>query len=265
MRPPLSNAPAYYALAQARFNPVAAMGEYAGKIQDRLRRKGYTILETEQLQGIEFQLSNGLESAQPKHAKPLQHWFLTKADRSCGYVLGEDFLTFQSTHYENHQDFFEHLVAGIEIVDEIVQLEAISRLGIRYLDAILPMEGESVENYLVAGIHGITIKGATRKFSAWESIFETVCAGYTGTLLTKVYKAFGPVGFPSDLIAKSVQLQPKFQLKESHHAVIDMDHYMEASFPASKGALLPVLIALHDAIDLSFHEIATPHAFEIWK
>ncbi|MGH1448793.1 MAG: TIGR04255 family protein [Pseudomonadaceae bacterium] len=266
MTPPLSKPPVYYALAQARFNPVAAMGDYADKIQDRLRRKGYTVLETEQLQGFELQLGGALDAVPSKRSKSIQHWFITKADRSCGYVLGEDFLTFQSTSYENHQDFFENLVIGIEIVDEVVQLEAISRLGIRYLDAILPKENELVKSYLVDGIHGIAIDGAKRKFSAWESIFETRCAGHTGTLVTKVYKAFGKVGFPSDLVAKSVQLLPRFQLAQDiDHAVIDMDHYLDAVFTARKEELLPALYELHEAINLSFHAIATPYAFDAWK
>ena len=84
--------------------------------------------------------------------------------------------------------------------------------------------------------------------------------------MTKVYKAFGLVGFPADLVAKSLQLQPKFQLKEQkHHAVIDMDHYLEASFPAGREELLPALSTLHDAIAVSFHAIATPHAFDAWE
>ncbi|MDP2242582.1 TIGR04255 family protein [Pseudomonas sp.] len=262
---PLSNAPVYFALAQARFNPVAAIADYAGKIQDRFRRKGYTVLETEQLQGFEFNV--GLpQPGQSMRANTINHWFFTKADRSCGYVLGQDFLTFQSTCYESHQDFFDDLVAGVEIVHEIVQLEAISRLGIRYLNAILPRDGETAENYLADGLHGVAVGGADRKFSASESIFETQCGDRSGTLVTKVYKAFGLVGFPADLVAKSVQLQPKFQMNEQkHHAVIDMDHYLEASFPAEREALLPALGALHDAIAVSFHAIATPHAFDVWE
>ena len=37
----MSNAPVYYALAQAQFNPVAAMAKYVYEVQDLLRRDGY--------------------------------------------------------------------------------------------------------------------------------------------------------------------------------------------------------------------------------
>ena len=45
----MSNAPVYYALAQARFNPVAAMSKYVDQIQDRLRREGYPLFESQQV------------------------------------------------------------------------------------------------------------------------------------------------------------------------------------------------------------------------
>ncbi len=45
----MSNAPVYYALAQAHFNPVAAMSKYVDQIQDRLRREGYPLFEPQQV------------------------------------------------------------------------------------------------------------------------------------------------------------------------------------------------------------------------
>ena len=41
----MSNAPVYYALAQAQFNPIAAMVDYADRVQDRLRREGYPLYD----------------------------------------------------------------------------------------------------------------------------------------------------------------------------------------------------------------------------
>ena len=45
----MSNAPVYYALAQARFNPIAAMSKYIEQIQDRLRQEGYPLFERQQV------------------------------------------------------------------------------------------------------------------------------------------------------------------------------------------------------------------------
>ena len=45
----MSNAPVCYALAQAHFNPVAAMAKYVDQVQDRLRREGYPLFEPQQI------------------------------------------------------------------------------------------------------------------------------------------------------------------------------------------------------------------------
>lgn len=45
----MSNAPVYYALVQAHFNPVAAMVKYVDQVQDRLRREGYPLFEPQQI------------------------------------------------------------------------------------------------------------------------------------------------------------------------------------------------------------------------
>ena len=41
----MSNAPVYYALAQVRFNPLAALEQYIPAIQDSLRREGFPDFE----------------------------------------------------------------------------------------------------------------------------------------------------------------------------------------------------------------------------
>ncbi len=45
----MRNAPLYYTLAQAQFNPVAAMTKYINKIQDRLRIDGCTLFEMQKI------------------------------------------------------------------------------------------------------------------------------------------------------------------------------------------------------------------------
>lgn len=50
----MSNAPVYYALAQAQFNPVAAMAKYVYEVQDLLRRDGYTLFEPQQVTHLQL-------------------------------------------------------------------------------------------------------------------------------------------------------------------------------------------------------------------
>ncbi len=256
----LSNAPVYYALAQARFNPVAAMAKFSSEIQDRMRLSGYTVFETDETQSIDF---GDITQA---HAKPVittsPNWFFTKPDRSCGYVLGPDFLVFQSTEYIQKEHFFEELCAGIKIVHDIVRLEALNRIGIRYLNAVLPQKGEDLTLYLNPQVHGIDF-GIPWIGGLWESIYQTK----NGLLVAKIYKASNAMlGFPADLLPRSVILMERFKTKEPlAHAIIDMDHFSDSALPPDTGIIYENLISLHDELAGCFHAIATDHAFSTWS
>lgn len=55
----MSNAPVYYAVAQAQFNPVAAMAKYVDEVQDILRRKGYTLFEPQEVTQLQLIATSG--------------------------------------------------------------------------------------------------------------------------------------------------------------------------------------------------------------
>lgn len=257
----LKNAPVYYALAQAKFNPVAAMAKFSTDIQEVMRRAGFTVYEVEDIQSVDFGNLQAGDNAKPV-VTTAKNWFFTRPDRSCGYVLAQDFLTFQSTEYLDRAQFFQALCDGLKIVHEIVQLERIFRLGIRYLNAVIPAEGESVHQYLNPQIQGVDF-GLPILGGLWEAGYRTEA----GLLIAKVYQApNSPLGFPQDLVPRSVQLMPRFQREEPFtHAVLDMDLYVEESMPVDTAAIYEKLLGFHEDLAKCFHAIATPHAFARWE
>ena len=257
----LSNAPVYYDLAQAKFNPVAAMAKFSSEIQDRMRMSGFTLFETDETQNINFgDLSQSANAAPVVTTSTI--WFFTKPDRSCGYVLGPDFLIFQSTKYERRESFFESLCAGINIVHEIVKLSSLVRVGIRYLNAVLPKEGEEVNTYLNPQVHGIDL-GRPWLGGVWESAYKT----NSGMLVAKIYKvSHAMLGFPADLLPRSVVVMDKFQTPTPlAHAVIDMDHFSDSPLTPETDLIYKKLVSLHDELTDCFKAIATQHAFSTWS
>lgn len=257
----LKNAPVYYALSQAKFNPVAAMAKYSTDIQEAMRRAGYTIFETEDMQNIDFSMAPDAEEPKPV-VTTNKNWFFTKSDRSCGFVLGQDFLSFQSTDYSDRGEFFQALCQGLKIVHEIVQLDSVERLGIRYLNAVMPLDGENVHEYLNPQIHGVDF-GLQILGDVWEAGYRT----NEGILIAKVYQApSSPLGFPGDLQPRSVRLLEKFQRSEPFaHAVIDMDLFVEELIPFDTDVVYERLMGFHGDLAKCFHAIATPHAFDRWS
>jgi len=261
----MSNAPVYYALAQAHFNPVAAMAKYVDQIQDRLRREGYPLFEPQQFMQL---VVPGPGQAQPQEPQIQQSvsWLMTRSDRTAGFILGPSAITYHTTHYQTHNEFIPELLRGLTAVHEAVALDHVSRLGLRYLDAVLPRTGETTEQYLVGGLHGIDFN-AIRRHAMTESVFATDTHPLVpkGTLVVRVYRAVAPLGFPPDMLPTGLAIAPQFEIKEPReHAIIDTDHYVEGRMPVEMDKLNEQLLSLHGTIKSVFGATTTKHARSAW-
>ncbi len=262
----MSNAPVYYALAQVHFNPVAAMHKYVDEIQDQLRRVGYTHFETNQVAQLQFTANIGADVSQPK-IETINNWSFSQADRKSGFILNNSSLTLHTTFYENREEFIPELLKALKIVDDVVRLAHISRIGLRYLDAVIPKNDESLEQYLHHGLHGIT-SNFGRRYSMSEIVYDTHCEPLVknGTLVVRVYGAKSEVGFPPDLVLSGLIPNPKFVTETAVvHSIIDIDHFTEGEIPLSFDELQSQFFSQHDAIRDAFRTIATEHALSVWE
>ena len=259
------SAPVYYALAQAHFSPVTAMTKYVEEIQDRLRRAGYPLFEAQPITQLVVPGPGQTQPAEPQIAQTAS-WLITRSDRTAGFILGPTAITYHTTHYATHKEFIPELMRGLAIVHEVVALDHVTRLGLRYLDAILPRAGETVEHYLVNGLHGIAF-AATPRFALTEAVFGTETGPLVpkGTLVIRVYKMTARLGFPPDMRPRGLTLNPRFDIPDVRaHAVIDTDHHVEGRMPVDKDQLAKQLVSLHVALKAVFGATTTDHARTAW-
>ncbi|WP_320534314.1 TIGR04255 family protein [Robbsia andropogonis] len=260
----MSNAPVYYALVQAHFNPVAAMATYVDRIQDLLRRQGYPLYEPQQT--MQLVVPGAGQAQQEPQIQQAQSWLMTRSDRTAGFILGPSAITYHTTHYQTHQEFIPELLKGLSIVHTVASLDHVSRVGLRYLDAVLPRAGETAEQYLVGGLHGIDFK-ATRQHAMTESVFATDTGPLMskGTLVVRVYRVVAPPGFPPDMIPAGLDIAPQFKSTEvREHAIIDTDHYVQGRMPVEMQKLHEQLRSLHSTIKSVFFATTTDHAHKAW-
>lgn len=261
----MSNAPVYYALAQAQFNPVAAMAKYIDEVQDHFRREGYTLFEPQQVTHLKLSSEHGSAPTEPQIVHTTS-WLITKGDRSSGFILNPTSITFHTTHYETSNEFIPELLRGLKTVNEIVGLEHLSRLGLRYLDAVLPKSDETIDKYLADGLHGIRF-GAVQRYALNESVFETQSTPIVprGTLIARVHLMTSPLGFPPDMVPSGLIVMPKFEIEDATpHAVIDTDHFVEGQMLLDFNKIEEQLSALHATIKLVFDATVTDYARAVW-
>lgn len=257
-----SNAPVYYTIAQAQFNPIAAMTNYINEIQDSLRFEGYTLFDQQKVTQLTFE-----DSQTKAEVVELPIWRITHSDRKSGFILGQSHLAYHTTHYHTHDEFFNAFLLGLERINSIVKLDHLSRLGLRYLNAVLPKHGERVNEYLVTGLHG-TDFDSTPRYSLHEAVFDTKIkfCSCLGTLVNRVYCRTGSLGYSPDIAPHNLIVMPKFaNEKPLSHAVIDIDHFIQEQMALNFEQAKMQLLSLHNGIKKAFEANMTEYAWRTWK
>ena len=164
----MKNAPVYYVLAQARHNPILQLDPYLPEIQDRMRKSGYPDHQASATFTVELGFSAGDGQPDAKQLVPkavARHLFLS-ADRSKGFIFEAGALSLQTMEYETFSPFLEEFMAGFAIVHDVIKLDYTERIGIRYLDAVVPAGGpDDLPRYLIPGVFGLADKSIDWRFA----------------------------------------------------------------------------------------------------
>ena len=263
----MSNPPVYYAMVQVHFAPIA-VEKYISLFHDKVRAK-FPLKRSNVVRRLELTQSGNASSAQINDSTL---WLLTAADRYSGLVLDDSTLTYHTTRYDTKDPFIAELVQAIEHLHDVAKLDHLSRLGMRYLDAIFAKANHAIDEYLVTPVHGISVDEPTKLERAQamsESIFRTQCGPLieTGTLVSRVYQLRGKLEFPPELLpTNDLKLLPDFEEQTAaHYAMIDTDHFVEGMMSMDLASTRAQLHSLHGGCSSVFKAATTAFAHECWR
>jgi len=255
MRQTIVGAPVYFVLAQVRFNPILKLDSFIGAIQESLRCE---YPDFQRLTTMTLVIAAG-EAGNPisPQSSPENRYSLSNMEQTAGFSLDTGSLTFQTTDYLGFPIFSQAFLKGLTAINEVVGLNFIERIGIRYLNAVYPGPGKALDAYLIPEVQGLSGKWSgtlTHAFSETRGQDET---GNTVVARTLIHD--GPVGVPPDLAHTQLKIAKRFESIQGRHAILDIDATttkrlaFEASYVASQ------LDALHDTAKEAFLALVTDH------
>lgn len=259
MGTPLKNPPVYLTLAQVRFNPILKLGDFLPSIQESFRQAGYPDFERQHLVTIQLVA----QDSQPPTPTPVQleRFQFGNVDKTHIFILDGQSLTLQSTNYGQFETFSSCFLKGLGLVDEVVKLAFTERVGLRYLDRVMPQEGETIEQYLVDQVHGLTSRlGGQSLYSYTEAMNEIGNI----KLLSRVAIQSGPLAFPPDLQPGNMRVAERFLSYVGMSAILDNDGFVEGREAFSTTAVAAHLDTIHSVIRAAFRTTATSYAFAAW-
>lgn len=261
----MKNPPIYFALAQVRFNAVLALDRFMPTIQENLRKAGFPDFAPQVVATLNVNLTGGKSSALPAF-QPQTRYQILNIDKTAGFVLEQNSMSFQTTEYDDFERFLAAMMQGVDIVHSAAELSYYERVGIRFLDAVCPREGDNIEQYLDHSVLGLLGKLKGRKLS--YAISETQTQGDENTLMSRVavmQQDEEGVAFPPDLQNPVLPPPSRFSKVTGLYAVLDNDCWVAVRSPFDPSTLEKQLQKLHTEIRKSFDFMVTPHALSVWE
>lgn len=258
MGTPLKNPPVYFTLAQVRFNTILKLVDFLPSIQESFRHAGYPDFEHQHLILIQVSMQDGQQIPTPV---PQDRFQFGNVEKTHMFILDGQSLTLQSTSYGQFETFSACFLKGLDIVHQTVTLAFTERIGLRYLDRVMPQDGETIEQYLADQVHGLTSRlGGKPVYSFTEALNEVG----NNKLMSRVAIQDGPLAFPPDLQPGNMAVAEKFMSYTGKSAILDNDGFFEGREEFSAKAVSDHLHAIQKVIGAAFKATATPYAFTVW-
>jgi uncharacterized protein (TIGR04255 family) len=173
-------------------------------------------------------------------------------------------LTYELTDYPVFEEFSDAFLRALKIIDCHRTIEYCDRLGMRMLDAVQPLEGETLEQYLAPqalGFIGLSDEGLEHQHTLSESLFK----GGSRSLLVRTARVPHGVAAPPDLMPLRLRLAKRFSEYQRETVMLDCDSADADRVDFSVHVAKEKLTELKSALSSSFKALVTPYALKIWE
>lgn len=250
----LENSPLVLVLSQVRFEPVLKMSDQIADIQDAMRKEGLIRFSQEETQQITFG---------PKLTTSQQtRWIFGNREQTEAVVLTNDFFVYEVTEYDLFETFVDRLLALLQPVRTKAELPFASRIGLRYIDLILPGGGHSVDDFIAPSLRGLSAKDLGAKSVNYQFVIESQTE--IGRFFIRSYESSGEHFLPPDLQTKHLKFS-KSTSSDDQFRVLDLDHVSDQEIDFEGDALKKHFWRLHETTERGFVAATTADAIKYWK
>jgi uncharacterized protein (TIGR04255 family) len=256
--------PVYFVIAQVRYNTVLNLRSYLATLQEDFRNAGFPDFKTSLNVQFNVGLLAGLNPGDEQPMQKAERYLFSNAEETETFLLDPNGLTYQTTEYKTFDVLMQTFLPRLDHLNITLRLSYSDRVGLRYLDAVVPQAGEPLESYLIPQVFGMRGKVSG---DVQHSFTETLLTVPEGKLLSRVVMQVGPIGFPPDLqfAGAGVKLNPRFAGNSGLYAIIDTDGFNDSRDKIDSGTIEKKFRGLHERVDAVFHSIVTKHAVTIWS
>lgn len=257
IRPNLRNAPVVLTLCQISFSKIRKMAEHIPQVQETLAASGYELDLSDKVQ--EFTMT-----PEGPQVQVIDRWEFADLKRTRSIVITQQFAVFQTTAYNTFESFAPEMLRCMDAIVQAGSKPIITRVGLRYTDAIVPTAGKPLSFYLRESLLGVGSPVLKSPLIAHNTIAETA----HGRMLVRIMQNRQGIMVPAELGQCNLLLQCPTPTDSSVITLLDFDHFKEwptDAAPYQNPLLNELLWNLKNGIYDVFNAFVTPAAVEEWK
>lgn len=257
----LSKAPVCFTLAQMRFNPVLEMGEILPSLQDAFRKAGYPDYQPSTARSIEIQQGGG--GFQLNQRPVVQHVFRNKG-QTAAIVLDAAAMSYELTDYPVFEEFSANFLRALDIVHAHRPIEYCDRLGMRMLDAVQPINNETLDKYVTSmalGLIGLIGIAFEHQQTSIESFFKRD----SYTLMVRTLRVPHGISAPADLGTLRLKIAQRFLDHQGETIMLDCDSSRSERVDFGLSSTADELARLKADLSDCFKALVTPYALKVWE
>lgn len=256
------NAPLAYVLAEVRTEILSDLNEHQPRIAKQLRQ-AYPIQRKMNLSRVVATGAQVVFEQEQDYA-----WEFASPDNKVAVILRSTGIVLHATAYTDSKDFLGQLHHALTVFSEIPSIY-INRIGMRYIDFILPRENETPEDYINGKLNpDLGLSDGRAGYAA------TNIASYPmerGLLNIRYMRGSGQPTLPPDLgmltLEPSHLMTARSVADEQPTAILDTDRIVEFT-PVEKldtKKVHDLFLDMRGDIRRAFRECAiTNHAKKVW-
>ena len=257
-------APLAYVLAEVRTENLADLKSYESELAAAFRSH-FPIQRTLVTARIVVS-SGGSPIIEPEQDNA---WEFASPDNRVALIIRPQGFVLHATTYKDHADFLGRFQDSLAMIASKVPSIFVNRIGLRYVDFIIPESGETPEQYIEGKLNPFIAMPAAKGTAVAMSL--TVYPMTHGKLALRYIRGAGQPQLPPDLSTIKLDKSPLMGMMkiESNQdtAIVDIDRTREFAKrePLDPVALRKDFQGIHDEISHLFTEILiTKHAKEKW-
>jgi len=260
----MPNAPLALVLAQIRYSRYLTMEKHLPALQDAVRHH-YPAFRTSQIQSLE--LTGGAVNVQAG-----TRWeFADFENRRC-FFLQQDSLVFLATAYIDYEDFAERFAEILGHFEALVPDVLVDRVGLRYVDLIVPQSGEAPERYVASGLHGFPLGALAEKAKSLQAQYVSKYdfADQEGLLIARYSRGVSDPYLPADLQPLTLALpgivhRARARQGQSMIAMLDWDRVLPHRAPFDRAALIARFGEMHTDLGEAFKRATSEYGLKVWN